>query len=410
MGCGTATPAVGRHAVAFVFVTVLIDSMGLGIIIPVMPSLIRELTGLGLGDAARWGGLLTLAYALMQFLLGPTVGSLSDRVGRRPVLLVSLATLAVDYLIMGLAQSLWLLFLGRLLAGAAGATYATANAVIADSSAPDRRARNFGLIGAGFGIGFIVGPVLGGLAGEIGTRAPFYAAAALAAANLCYGALVLPETLAPANRRRFDWRRANPFGAVRQLARVPTVAWLVLCFLLYNLGHHVYPAVWSFYTQEAFGWDTAQVGLSLSLVGVGFALVQGGLIRLILARFGEAATAWIGFLVSIPPLLWLAVATEGWMAYAVIPVTALGAVLSPALTGLMANRVADDAQGELQGVLSSCTGVTMILTPVAMTQLFGAFTAPQAPVYMPGAPFLAAAVLVAAAMLPLAVGLRRRPV
>ena len=209
----------GPRAAAFVFVTVLIDAMGIGIIIPVMPDLIRELTDLPLGAAALWGGYLSFVYALMQFAFGPTLGNLSDRFGRRPVLLVSLLALAVDYLVMGFAPTLWLLFAGRALAGIAGATYSTANAFMADVSPPDRRAQNFGLIGAGFGVGFIAGPLIGGLAAELGTRAPFFVAAALAMVNFAYGALVLPETLARENRRRFDWRRANPFGAARQIMR-----------------------------------------------------------------------------------------------------------------------------------------------------------------------------------------------
>ncbi|NQW09261.1 MAG: TCR/Tet family MFS transporter [Alphaproteobacteria bacterium] len=396
----------GRHATAFVFVTVLVDGMGIGIIIPVLPGLIRELTALSLSQAALWGGFLTLAYALMQFVLGPTVGNLSDRFGRRPVLLVSLAIMAVDYLIMAVAPSLWVLFLGRLIAGAAGATHSTANAFVADISPPEKRAQNFGLMGAGFGIGFIVGPIIGGLAGELSTRAPFYAAAAIAFGNFCYGAIVLPETLDPANRRPFSWIRANPLGVAMQIAKVPMVAWFVLAFFMYNLAQYAYPAVWSFYTQEAFGWSTGQVGLSLALWGVGFALVQGWLIRLVLPRIGEAMTALLGFLVSILGLVALSFATEGWMVYAIIPITALGAILAPALTGLMANRVPDNAQGELQGALSSVTGITMIVTPVLMTQLFGYFTAASTPLYFPGAPFLAAAVIMALAMLPFAIGLR----
>lgn len=399
-------PRPGRHTSAFVFITVLIDSMGIGIIIPVIPGLIRELTDLSFGQAALWGGFLTLAYALMQFVLGPTVGNLSDRFGRRPVLLLSLAVMAIDYLIMAVAQSLWVLFLGRLIAGAAGATHSTANACMADISPPEKRAQNFGLMGAAFGIGFIIGPILGGLAGEVSTRAPFYAAAAIAFANFCYGLVVLPETLGEANRRPFSWIRANPLGVALQIAKVPMVAWFVLAFFLFNLAHYVYPAVWSYYTQEAFDWTTGQVGLSLALVGVGFALVQGWLIRLILPRIGEARTALFGFLMSILGLAVLSAATEGWMVLAVIPITALGAVLTPALTGLMANRVPDNAQGELQGALSSVTAITMIVTPVLMTQLFGYFTAATTSYYFPGAPFLAAAMIMSLAMLPFAIGLR----
>ena len=284
----------GQRATVFVFVTVLIDAMGIGIILPVMPDLIRELTDLTLGGAALWGGYLSFIYALMQFAAGPTLGNLSDRFGRRPVLLLSLFALAVDYLIMGFAPALWLLFVGRALAGIAGATYATANAFIADISPPHQRAQNFGLLGAGFGVGLVAGPLIGGLAGELGTRAPFFAAAALAFANLAYGALVLPESLAPESRRRFDWRRANPLGAARQIAAMPAVAWLFLAMFLFDLAHHVYPAIWSFYAKEAFAWSNAEVGLSLAFVGVCFAVTQGWLIRFILPPPGRGGDRVLG--------------------------------------------------------------------------------------------------------------------
>ena len=399
--------AAGPRAAVFVFVTVLIDAMGIGIIIPVMPDLIRELTGLPLGAAALWGGYLSFVYALMQFVFGPTLGNLSDRFGRRPVLLVSLCALAVNYLVMGFAPTLWLLFAGRALAGIAGATYSTANAFMADISPPDRRAQNFGLIGAGFGVGFVAGPLIGGLAAELGTRAPFFVAAALAMINLAYGALVLPETLAPENRRRFDWRRANPLGAARQIASMPVIAWFFLAMFLFNLAHHSYPAVWSFYTKEAFAWTNAEIGLSLAIVGVSFAVAQGWLIRVVIPRTGEAPTACWGFVLSIAGLVGFGLATEGWMVYVIIPFTGLGALITPAMTALMSRRVPADAQGELQGALSGVLGVTLIVSPVLMTQIFGHFTSAEAPVYLPGAPFLAAAMLMALALVPFGFGVKR---
>ena len=399
--------AAGPRAAVFVFVTVLIDAMGIGIIIPVMPDLIRELTGLPLGAAALWGGYLSFVYALMQFVFGPTLGNLSDRFGRRPVLLVSLCALAVNYLVMGFAPTLWLLFVGRALAGIAGATYSTANAFMADISPPDRRAQNFGLIGAGFGVGFVAGPLIGGLAAELGTRAPFFVAAALAMINLAYGALVLPETLAPENRRRFDWRRANPLGAARQIASIPVIAWFFLAMFLFNLAHHSYPAVWSFYTKEAFAWTNAEIGLSLAIVGVSFAVAQGWLIRVVIPRTGEAPTACWGFVLSIAGLVGFGLATEGWMVYVIIPFTGLGALITPAMTALMSRRVPADAQGELQGALAGVLGVALIVSPVLMTQIFGHFTSVAAPVYLPGAPFLAAAMLMALALVPFGFGVRR---
>lgn len=397
----------GRNSMLFVLMTVCIDSIGFGIILPVLPDLVREVSNTSYSGAALWGGYLSFSYAVMQFCFGPTIGNLSDRFGRRPVLLLSLAVMAIDYLIMALAPSLIVLFVGRMIAGIAAATHSTANAFVADISSKQDRAKNFGLIGAAFGMGFILGPLIGGLVGEWGTRAPFYTAAALASLNFIYGYFVLPETLAPDQRRAFEWQRANPVGGATQVSKVPMVAWFLVCFMLFEIGHFVYPAVWAYYTKEAHGWSSAEVGLSLALVGVGFVIVQGWLIGKILARLGEVRTTLAGFALSVLGLVGLAFATEGWMVYALMPVTALGAIVSPALSALMSNRTPDNAQGELQGVRTSVAGVTMIVSPVVMTQLFGYFTGDDRPIYFPGAPFLAAALLMAAAVIPLAIGLKR---
>ena len=399
----------GRNAITFVLLTVCIDAMGFGIIIPVMPDLVREVTNTGFSGAALWGGYLSFSYAVMQFLFGPTIGNLSDRFGRRPILLISLFVLAVDFLIMAVAPSLLVLFIGRIMAGVAAATHSTAHAFVADISAREERARNFGLIGAAFGVGFILGPIIGGFAGEWGTRAPFYTAAALAFLNFCYGAFVLPETLPHDRRRAFNWRRANPAGGARQIAKFPMVAWFLVCAFLFEIANFVYPAVWAYYTKEAHGWSSAEVGISLAVVGVGFVIVQGWLIRIVLSRFGEIRTVIGGLLVSITGLIGLSLATTSWMVDAWLPVIALGGVISPALTALMSNRTADDAQGELQGVKSSVLGITMIISPLMMTQLFSFFSGPDAPVYFPGAPFLAAAILMGLALIPFAIGLRRNP-
>ena len=398
-----------RHAAMFVFVTVVLDSMGIGIIMPVMPDLLQELSGLSIGEAALWGGYLSFSYAAMQFLFSPLIGNLSDRYGRRPVLLVSLATLGVDYVVMALAPSLWLLFVGRVIAGIAGATYSTATAYIADVTPKEKRAAAFGLVGAGFGVGFILGPAIGGLMGELGTRAPFYAAAAIAFANFVYGWLVLPESLAPENRRPFEWLRANPLGAIRQISNFPMVAWLLGATVLFGLAHMVYPAVWSFYTKAAFNWSNAEIGLSLAVVGICFTIVQGGLIGFILKRLGEVKTALLGFVANILGMMGIALATQDWMVYALMPITALGALVTPALTGLMANRIPDDQQGELQGLIASLAAVTAIVSPLFLTQLFGYFTAPGGSVFFPGAPFVAAAMIVVIALIPFNLGLRVRP-
>lgn len=408
MSVGREAQAGGRNAAAFVLATVLINAIGIGIILPVMPDLIRDLTGLGISGAAFWGGFVTMAYAAMQFLLSPTVGNLSDRFGRRPVLLVSLATLAVDYAVMAFAPSLWVLFVGRLVSGAAGATMATANAFMADISPPERRAQNFAMVGASFGVGFIIGPLIGGFTGEFGPRVPFMVAAAVCAVNLIYGFLVLPESLPEDRRRRFSWGRANPVGLARQIAELPGVALFLLAFFLYEVGHFSYASVWAYYGQATFQWSPAEVGLSLTTVGIGFVVVQGWLIRIVLARFGTERTAWIGFLLTVVGMLGLGFATQGWMAYALMPLTVAGLICQPALKGLMSNRVAEDAQGELQGALAGVLGIAMIVSPVLMTQVFGWFTGPETPIYLPGAPFLLAATITACAMLPFAIGLARR--
>lgn len=384
----TAAAGGGRLPLIFILLTVMIDAMGIGLIIPVMPDLIREVGGGTLSDAAIWGGVLTTAFAVMQFLFGPTLGNLSDRVGRRPVLLASLGFLAVDYLIMAVAGTIWLLLAGRILGGITAATQSVALAYIADISRPEEKAARFGLVGAAFGAGFVLGPLVGGLLAEFGTRAPFYAAAALAATNMVFGLIVLPETLRPEKRRRFEWRRANPLGAFAAVNALPEVRRPLLIFFVYSVAFWVYPSVWAYYTQARFGWDPAMVGLSLAGFGIAMALVQGGLIRVILRVFGDRGTVLYGILFYTVIFGVLAFLTNGTAALILTPISALGAVVTPALQGIMSRAVADDAQGELQGVLASVNAVSMIFSPLLMTQVFAAFTAPGAPVWFPGAPFL----------------------
>ncbi|MEM1160922.1 MAG: MFS transporter, partial [Pseudomonadota bacterium] len=266
------TKKTRNRSALFVFVTIALDAMGIGIIIPIMPDLMQELSGEDIGNAALWGGYLAFSYAIMQFLFGPTIGNLSDRYGRRPVLLISLFMLGVDYVVMALAPNLVILFIGRVLSGIAGATHSTATAYIADVTPKEKRAAAFGLVGAGFGVGFVFGPAIGGVIGEFGTRAPFVAAAALAFLNFAYGYFLIPESLPPEKRRNFELHRANPMGALYQMRRVPMVGWFVVAMFLYALSHYVYPAVWSYYTKEKFGWANWEIGVSLAAVGIGFAL------------------------------------------------------------------------------------------------------------------------------------------
>ena len=387
-----------RSALGFILVTLTLNSMGIGLMMPVMPSLLTELTSLPVSDAARWGGALAVIYALMQFVFGPTLGNLSDRYGRRPVLLVSMFAMAVDYLIMAVSWNLAILFVGRTLAGVSGATFSAASAYIADVSSKEDRAKNFGLVGAGFGIGFVLGPMIGGFLGEYGPRAPFYAAAALSFVNFLFGCFVLPETLKTENRRDFDWRRANPLGALKQLAAYPAVRTLLLAVFLFDIAHYVYPAVWSYYSEEVFGWTPRDIGLSLAFVGIGFAFVQGYLIRVLEPRLGPGRTLLTGLIANLIAFAGLAVAESGAVAYALICFAALGALATPAFTALMANRVPDNAQGELQGMIASAAGLSMVVSPFVMTQIFATFSGPDAAVTFPGAPFALAGLLMLAAL------------
>ncbi|WP_296419477.1 TCR/Tet family MFS transporter [Pseudooctadecabacter sp.] len=388
------TAAQRRRAITFILVTLTLDAMGIGLILPVMPDLIREVEGGTLGTAALWGGILATTFAVMQFIFGPVLGSLSDRYGRRSVLLISLLVMTVDYLVMAVAGSIWLLFVTRVVGGITAATQSTAAAFIADISKPEEKSANFGLIGAAFGVGFVLGPVIGGLLGEWGTRAPFYAAAALGALNLVFGYFVLPETVTDSIRRPFLWRRANPFGAFRALGQLDGVRRLIFLVFLYEFAFIVYPATWAYFTKEAFGWSPGMVGASLALFGIGIAIVQGALIRPALKRFGERGTIIYGIAFNFAAFVLLTVITTGWVALAFIPVTALGAVVTPALQGLMSQRAGDDQQGELQGVIASAKSIAMIFSPLVMTQLFWMFTNDTG-LYFPGAAFaLSAAIMI----------------
>ena len=387
-----------RLPVFFILLTVILNAMGIGLILPVMPDLIREVNGGDISGAAIWGGILSASFAVMQFLFAPLVGNLSDAFGRRPVMLASLLAMALDYVVMALAGSIWLLLAGRIFGGITAATNATATAYMADISTPQEKARNFGLIGAGFGVGFVFGPMLGGLLAEYGTRAPFYGAAALSLANTALGWAVLRETVTDATRRTFDIRRANPFGAFRAVARLPDLTALLWVFFFFQVATMVYPAVWAYFTAERFQWSPGLIGVSLAVYGVSIAVVQGALVRPAIRMMGERKTVIFGLAVEVVSLVILGVITSGTAVLFLIPATAIGAIGAPALQGIMSRLTPDNAQGELQGVLTSVTSIAMILAPVVMTQTFAAFTGDNAPVYLPGAPFLLAAVLMAVSL------------
>lgn len=380
-------------ALGFIFVTVLVDVIGLGIIIPVLPGLIMDLTGSDISQASYIGGWLMFAYAAMQFLFSPILGGLSDQYGRRLVLLMSLFGFGIDYFFMAWAPTIVWLFLGRIIAGITGASFTTASAYIADVSEPEKRAQNFGMIGAAFGLGFIIGPMAGGLLGAYGVRVPFYAAAGLTLLNWLYGFFVLPESLALENRRKFTWKRANPLGTLKNLSRYPLVLGLVTTLVLVYIAGHATQSTWAYFTVEKFGWSEAEVGYSLGFVGFMIALVQGVLIRPIMKSTGPKKALYIGLTFNALGCLLIALATEGWMLYAIMVPYAFGGLAGPSLQGIMSNGVPANEQGELQGGLTSLISLTSIIGPVMMTSIFGYFSSEKSPVYLPSAPFYLSVVL-----------------
>ncbi len=383
-----------RLPITFILISVVLDSMGIGLIMPVMPDLIQEVEGAGIADAAVWGGILATIFAAMQFIFGPTLGSLSDRFGRRPVLLISLAVMAFDYILMAIAGSITFLIVARIIGGITAATQSTAAAYMADISEPDQKAANFGLIGAAFGVGFVLGPLMGGVLAEYGTRAPFYAAAALAAANFLFGYFVLPETVTDKIRRPFEWRRANPLGAFKHINKLPGLGRLMLITFIYTIAFFVYPGVWAYFGAAQFGWGPGMIGLSLGVFGVGIAIVQGVLMRPILRVLGERNAVIVGLSIDVVAFVALGFIQNGWVALALTPLTALGSIAGPALQGIMSRRADDNQQGELQGALASINAVATIAAPLVVTQTFWYFTKDDAAIYLPGAPFLLSAVLV----------------
>lgn len=383
-------------ALLFILITVAIDSIGIGLIFPVMPDLLTDVLGDDLASAAIWGGVLLAAFSTMQFLCGPIIGNLSDRYGRRPVMLVALAVMALDYVVMALAQNIWVLLAGRLVAGIAAATHATANAYVADISEAEVRAKNFGLIGAAFGIGFVLGPMIGGAASLIDHRAPFWIAGLVAAANLTLGWFVLPESLPAERRRPFSLARANPLASFRAISRIKGLLPYLVMMLLFAIAYASYPAVWSFYGKAQFGWDGWMIGLSLAFFGICGALIQALLIGPVIRRLGEERTAATGMSIDVGAFLFYGFVTSGFWALAVTPIVALGGIAGPAIIAMMSNATPEDQQGELQGVLSGIQAIGMAIAPVLLTEVFWLFTHEGAPIYLPGAPFVVAGVLMAA--------------
>lgn len=387
----TADPA--KRPLIFIFITRLIDAIGFGIVMPVLPQLLMSMGAADIAAATRIGGWLLVTYAVLQFFFGPVIGNLSDRFGRRPVILTSLFAYSIDYALMGMAPSILWLFIGRAIAGIAGAVYVPASAFVADVTPPEKRAHAFGLVGAAFGLGFIIGPGIGGLLGEFGPRAPFFAAAALAAANLTFGFFVLPESLPPERRRAFSWRRANPLGVAALLRHYPAVMIYAFATAAFLLGNNVYPSTWAFFMTARFDWSPGMIGLSLVATGVAMAIAQATLTGRLTVRIGGERAALLGLSTAALMALCYALVPQGWMVFVLAGVGALQAITYPSLNALMSRQIPPNAQGELQGGIASLTSIANVVGPLVMAQTLAYFTAPNAPVHFPGAAFLLAALI-----------------
>lgn len=377
-----------QAAVGFIFITMLIDITGLGIIIPVIPTLIKELINGDISEAAKYGGWLTFAYAITQFIFAPLIGSLSDKYGRRPILLISLFGFSLDYLLLSIAPTITWLFIGRILAGITGASITTASAYIADVSTNENRTKNFGLIGAAFGLGFIIGPVIGGLLGQYGSRVPFYAAGILCMINFLYGYFVLPESLSKENRREFSWKRANPIGALSNLKKYPNLIGLVVAIFILYVASHAVQSNWSYYTIYRFNWDEKMVGISLGIVGLLVGIVQGGLIRYINPKLGNEKSIYVGMALYTLGMFLFAFASQSWMMFVFLIPYCLGGIAGPALQAVISKEVLPTEQGEIQGTLTSLMSASSIIGPPLMSTVFYYFTHKEAPFQFPGAPFI----------------------
>ncbi|HSY76609.1 MAG TPA: TCR/Tet family MFS transporter [Bacteroidia bacterium] len=386
-------------ALGFIFVTLFLDVMGLGIIIPVFPKLIARLIHGDLSAASLWGSCLVAAFAAMQFLFSPIMGGLSDRYGRRPVLLLSLLGFGLDYFVMAFAPTIWWLFGTRVVAGIMGASFTTGTAYIADISTPEKRAQNFGIIGMAFGMGFMFGPAIGGVLAKVDSHLPFIVAGCLSLLNALYGYFILPESLAVENRRKFDWKRANPIGSLKQLAKYPVVLGMVASILCIYMAAHAVQSTWTYFTMLRFNWDEATVGYSLALVGLLVGGVQGGLIRVVIPKIGQKNSVYLGLFLYTVGLVLFSLANQSWMMFVFLIPYALGGVAGPALQGIMSGQVPANAQGELQGALTGLVSLTSFFGPLLMGGLFNYFTTAGNPIYFPGAPFIMGAILCFASLL-----------
>ena len=398
-----------RHALTFVSITVFLDTVGFGVIVPVLPQFLVLIGNVNLSNASALSGYLIFSYAVTNFMFAPMLGNLSDVYGRKPLLVTSLFVYGGAYLLSGFATALWMLFLGRLLTGITSATYAIANALIADVSTAEDKAQNFGLLGVAFGLGFIVGPALGGIIGAWDLRAPFFIASGLAFINTLYGLIFFRETLAPENRRPFELKRASPWGALTQLSKYPLLIGLVIAVFLNNIGYHIWPSNWNFYTIETFAWTPLDVGLSMAFVGVMSVIVQGGLLRIVIPKFGPVRCAYFGITATIVAFVGVATAGSSAALFFWCGMSSLGGLAAPSVNSILSNQVAADSQGELQGIMASVSSVAMIVGPLLLTQTFTYFTSDSAPLYLPSGAFWVAAILTSAALIIFFQQIRRLP-
>lgn len=393
----------------FIFLTVVIDTIGLGIIIPVLPSLIKELIRGDLSEASHYGGWLMFSYASTQFIFASVLGNLSDRYGRRPVLLISLLGFCINYILMGFAPSILWLFIGRLVAGVTGASHTVAAAYIADISSPEKKAQNFGLLGAAFGLGFIIGPVIGGLLGHFGPRVPFFAAGALSFFNFIYGYFVVPESLKKENRRPFFWRNANPIGAFKHMKKYPQIYALITCIFLVNLAAHAVQTTWSYYTMEKFAWDEKMVGISLGFIGALLTIVQAGLLRVVIPKLGLPKSVLMGLFFNTISLPIIGLVPTTWMLFAASVIYVCGGIAGPAIQSLISNLTPPNEQGQIQGGIASMVSLTAIFGPLMMSNLFSIFTKVDTPTYFPGAPFIMGGALAFTGLLIAYIYFKRNP-
>ena len=387
-----------KASIAVILAVVYVDMLGVGLAFPILPRLIRHFEHGDFARASWMFGIIAAAYALMQFFLAPMLGGLSDRYGRRPIILLALLGMGINYFAMAVAPTLAWLFVGRLVAGAMGATFSTANAYLADITPPEKRAQSFGLIGAAFGFGFITGPALGGFLGDIDLRLPFVFASLLSFTNLAVGFIVLPESLAPENRKPFSLARANPLGALSEIGRFGAIPGLLLVFVLATFANRVAETTWVLFTSYRFGWNGTQIGFSLAMVGVMFVVGQGGLVRIVVPRLGERRAIRLGLLVSALGISLYGIVPQGWMVYPVMVLGLFGwTIAQPATMGLMSRAIPANEQGLLQGAVASVNSLTSVLAPPVWTSVFAYFVSPAAPMIVPGAAFFGAAFVFALA-------------